>query len=386
MRYLILFVLYFNLYAIEQKTDISYNHISYNKFEDENILSGNTKLIYETEPFLLNATLEYIYSDTYKNRRYFDINELYLTKDFKSSAFTFGKQIKYWGELEGYNINDIFNQKRYLDDPFDKSKKIGSYGLSDTFYSDDSSFEIGSKLYEEDMKYPNPNEPYYPFALPYNSHLQIDNSRYTPTFYAGYSFSTSQTIESEHKIILWHGYDSKRTIILNVNNTLYQNSYISTKLLYLSNITLENIILKFEGSITDVQSDIVSDYAQFGLGVEKNISDIKGSDLIFYTEYYKYKYFDESLQKNIDISEIYNNDIFFAIKLTFNDVKGSELKCGVLYDLESSEKVYKTDFKTRIKDGLVFNGEFLNIKPEKNSVVSNFGDNTRFIVGLTYSF
>jgi hypothetical protein len=383
MRWLFLLISFINLYAIEHKSNISFKYITYNKDSNENTLSGDTKLKYEKDELSFYTTLEYLYSSEYDKRRYLDINELYLSYEYSDSNLNFGRQIKYWGELEAYNITDIFNKKRYINDPFDKDKKIGSYTLNNIFYLDDSTFELGVKFYEEDLEYPNSDDPYYPFALSYDKGLETEHSRYTPSIYAKYDFSNEE-IESENSIIFWHGYDSKREMILD-ESVLRQEAYISSKFLYLANMIYGDYIFKFEGVATDVKSEVVSDYAQIALGGERGIYDIKGADLFIYLEYYKYKYFNKK-QENIDISELYDDDLFLALKLNLNDTDDSELKAGILFDKNTSERVLKVELSTRIKDGLVFSSELLNIVAKDDSVLTPFDNSTRFSAGLTYTF
>lgn len=383
MRWVALFFIGINLYALEYKSNISYSSIYYNNAKNEHILSGDTKLKYEKEALSLNSTLEYFYSDEYKKRRYFDINELYFSYEMDNGTMSFGKMIKHWGELEGYNTADIFNKKRYINDPFNQDKKLGSYSFNGIYYFDDSSVEVGAKFYEEDFEYPHRDDPYYPFALDYSDDLQTSKSKYTPSIYLKYNFTT-EDIESENSIILWHGYDSKREIILD-NFILKQKAYRVNKLLYLSNFIHEDYIFKIESSLTDVKNSNLSDYAQITFGLEKSIYDIYGSDLGIYLEYYKYKYFSESL-KNIDIAEVYNDDLFLALKLNFNDTDATELKTGILYDRKTHEKIFKTELSRRIADGLVLSGEVLNINAKEKSILKEFDNNTRAAIKLTYSF
>ena len=383
MRYLTLILFFINLYAIDHKSNLSYEYISYNKYSNESILSGDTKLKYEKNEYSLYTVFEYLYSSEYDKKKYFDTNELYLSNEYSDSNLNFGKMIKYWGELEAYNITDIFNKKRYINDPFDKDKKIGSYTLNDTFYFDETNLELGMKFYEEDLEYPDSDDPYYPFSLNYSDDLETSHSKYSPSVFMKYDFSTEE-VESENSFIFWYGYDAKRQIILD-SSTLHQESYVSTKLLYLSNIIYGDYIFKFEGVVTDVKSELVSDYAQMALGLEKGIYDIKGSDLFIYLEYYKYKYFNKK-QEDIDISEVYDNDMFFALKLNLNDTDATELKAGVLFDIKSSERLAKVELSTRLKDALVFSAELLILESKQSSVLTPFDDSTRFVVALTYSF
>jgi hypothetical protein len=243
------------------------------------------------------------------------------------------------------------------------------------------------KFYEEDLKYPDQTTPYYPLPLAYDSDLLLEDSRYTPSFYVNYTFSTNENIESENRVILWHGYDTKRYFIPTNQATLSQYAYRINKALFLSHVVYNDMIFKLEGSYTDVIDDnLMSDYWQWSVGAEKSFYDIAGMDVTFYTEYYRYDYRDDEKIKNVDISEIYNDDLFLAMKLNFNDTGSSEIKAGMLYDLGNSEKVFKVEAKTRVKDRFVLHGELLRLLPVTSSLLSSFSDHTRVTVGLTYTF
>ena len=375
------------LFSMEHKSNISFNYINYNNFSNESLISGDTKLKYTNDNFEVVSNIEYLYSDKYLEKRYITLNEFYISKDYDEYSFTFGKIIKFNGELEGYNITDIFNQKNYLADPFDKSKKIGSWSFISTKYFDDDSLELGVKFYEEDVKYPSNNSPYFPFSSNYDENLKLSNSQYKPTISLQYNFSSNEDIQSETKLILIKGYDNKRYFIPNNLSTLNQYAYEVNKFLVLSNILYEDYIFKFESSYTDIVDDKnIANYSQISLGFEKSFYDIKDIDLTFYSEYYKYIYDQNNKIQNIDIGEIYNNDIFLAFRLNFNDTQSSELKSGILYDLSNYETIYKVELKSRIKDNLVLNIELLDISSKENTVLTYIGNHTRAMVGLTYTF
>jgi len=389
IRFVIVVVLSLSfVYSYEHKSDITINQVSYSDFSNETLLSGQTQLKFENDIFTTKVTLEYLYSSEYSERRYLYVNELYITKEYKEYRFTLGKVIKYWGELEGFNVADVFNQKNYLFDPFDKSAKLGSWALLASKYFDEDVLEFGIKFYEEDQKYSDNTSHYYPFgSMNYDDDLKLSDSRYRPTFHLGYSFSTDELFESETKLIFQHGYDNKRYFIPVDQTTLAQYAYRMNRYLLLSHIVYEDTIFKMEASYTDVISDdTISDYAQLSFGAEKSFYDLAGSDLSLYAEYYRYIYLDDEKIENVDISEIYNNDIFLALKLNFNDVGSSEFKSGILYDLKSKEKVFKVEAKSRIKDSFVISAELLRILPQDNTILSKFDDHTRAMLGLTYMF
>ncbi len=387
IKFLVLVLFSISLLAIEHNSNISIKYINYHNYSNETILQGDTTLKLENDIFTTDITLEYLYSNEYKDRRYIMLNELYFTKEYEDYSFTFGKTIKYWGELEGFNIADIYNQKNYLLDPFNKSDKLGSIGLTLTKYFDENSLEVGVKLYEENIKYPSVNSPYYPFPINYDKELQLSNKRYTPTVYMTYNLLTDDNLDSDTKLILMHGYDNKRYFVPINQTTLSQYAYRVNKILLLSNMLYQDIIFKYEVSYTDVIDDeIMSDYAQLSFGIEKSFYDIANVDIGVYLEYYKYIYMQDGQIENVDISEIYNDDIFSALKINFNDVRDSEIKGGFLYDTNNQEKVFKLEAKSRIIDSFILNVEYFQIISSENTFLSNIGDSTRVFAGLTYTF
>ena len=386
-KVIVVFILLINCWAVESKTNLSIKYISYDNFENELLYYGDTKLEYITDEFRINSKIKYLYSNQYNEKRSVDVDEFYLTREYEDTKIEFGKIIKYLGELEGYNVTDILNQKDYLFDPFNKSAKNGAFILSATKYMENNSFEIGTKFYEANKKYPKVNTPYSISSLSYDEDLKTKSSKYSPTVYLKYNFLTDENIQSDNKIILLNGYDNKRYFIPQNLLKISPYAYKVNKLLFLSNIVYEDTIFKFEGSYTDVISDdLMSDYMQFSFGVENGFYDIGGIDINFYTEYYKYKYKDNTKIKNVDISELYNDDIFVALKFNFNDTGSTTFKTGILFDMKNSEKVFKTEFQSRVKDGFVLSLELLNIHSKENTVLTNLAHHTRSMIALTYTF
>ena len=387
MRLILLTLLYSSLLAIEHKSGVEIKYLNYEKYKSELVLQGETSLNFENEIFTTDLKVEYLYSNEYKDRRYIMLNELYLSKEYEDYSFVFGKTIKYWGELEGFNIADVYNQKNYLLDPFNMSDKLGAIGLSAKKYFDADSLEFIVKFYEQDIEYPSAGSPYIPFPLNYSKELELSDKRYTPSVYMVYNLISDETLDSDTKLILMHGYDNKRYFIAPSQTRLSQYAYRVNKFLLTSNILYRNTIFKCEASYTDIINDEkMSDYTQLSFGLEKSFYDIASTDLGVYIEYYRYTYIQDNKIENVDIFEIYNNDVFSALKLNFNDVRSSELKAGVLYDLDNSERVFKLEAKSRIIDGLILNAEYLQIVSSENTLLSSIGDSTRFSLGLRYTF
>jgi len=374
--------------AVEVKSTVDITYEGYSNSGVQTDVNGDVELSGKNTLFASKMKLIYLYSDRYEERRYIYINELFAARSMRDYRFEIGKRVVYWGELEGYNITDVFNQKNYLLDPFDKSAKLGSWSGTVSRYFGDDLFEAGVKFYEEDLDLSNSHTPYYPLPISYSSHLNLQEERYTPTLYMSYTLTSEKIVESESRVILWHGYDNKRNFIpIEYGQRLAQYVYRVNKALFLSHIVYEDMIFKAEGSYTQVINyGPMSDYWQFGVGAEKSLYDIGGADVTFYTEYYRYMYKDDTKVKNVDISEIYNDDLFLAAKLNFNDIRSSELRAGMLYDFDNSEKVFKVEAKMRLLDRFVLHAQWLRIMPDDNTLLSAFEDHTRMKFGMRYTF
>ncbi len=376
-----------SLVALEQTTQLNLEYINYDKYHNEILLEGNSKLSFTHNSFETKAMLLYLYSSEYVNRRYVALNELYVHKEWQNTTFEVGKSIKFWGELEGFNIADIYNQKNYTKDPFDKDAKLGSYGTNVSYYLDESSLAFGVKLYEQNIDYPDTSEPYSPFALSYDNNLQLSNSKYTPSLYALYSFASEFPFESETKLLLWHGYDNKRSFTLLSPTTLAQYSYRVTKLALLSHILHDDYIFKTELVYTDVSKyEAMSDYAQLSCGVERSFYNLYGADTGLYLEYYHYIYSDDSKIKNVDISEVYDHDVFLALKTDLNNVNSTTLQVGMLYDTHNAEQIRKIEFSTRIFDTIILSAHYLQTITKAQTLLHDLRDTSRASFSLGYSF
>ncbi len=377
-----------SLVAYEHKFELGVDGMGYSKYTNETVANGSATLSFSNDFFQTDAKLEFLYSSEYKERRYLLLNELYITKELDDYVVSLGKKIKYWGELEGCNVANIYNQKNYLQDPFDKNAKYGAIGADITRYFDENSLELGVKFYEDDIAYPQGLTPYSPFPISYDRRLELSNKRYTPTYYLNANLVNDEYLDNEIKVILLHGYDTKRNIILNSHLSLSQYAYRVNKALLLSHIIYSDTIFKTELSYTDViDYTPMSDYTQLSFGVEKSFYEIAKTDITLYAEYYRYIYGDDTKVKNVDISEIYDNDFFLAMRINFNDVKSSELKLGVLQDLKKNERIYKAEINSRVFDSFVLHGEYLHIVSNTVDILlSRFDNSSRFILGVKYTY
>jgi hypothetical protein len=389
MKIIFSFILFLSsLVAYEYKFELGIDGMGYSKYANEMLANGSATLSFSNDFFQTDAKLEFLYSSEYKERRYLLLNEFYVSKEFDDYFVSLGKRIKYWGELEGYNVADIYNKKNYLKAPFDENAKYGAIGADITRYFDENSLVLGVKFYEDDISYPQGVTPYSSFPISYDKRLQLSNKRYTPTLYLNANLVNDEYLDNEIKVILLHGYDIKRNIILNSNFSLSQYAYRVNKALLLSHIIYADTIFKTELSYTDViDYTPMSDYTQLSFGVEKSFYEVVKTDITLYAEYYRYIYADNTKVKNVDISEVYDNDLFLALLINFNDVRSSELKLGVLQDLRKDERILKAEVNSRVFDSFVLHGEYLHIVSNTtDTLLSRFDNSSHFILGMKYTY
>jgi len=369
------------------KSTAALSYVGYEDAENDLRASGELSVKLHKENIDAEASLIFLYSRQYDAQRYIDLQTLYGSYTHDVWRIEAGKRLLYWGELEGYNIADIFNPKNYLYDPFDQSAKRGSWSVAVQRYFGEDVLEVGAKLYEEEREFGNVGDPFYPLPLPYDASLQHEKSRYDPSLYLSYTLSSDVWVESESRMIFWHGYDNKRYFMPDSLGRLHQYAYRVDKALFLSHVVYNDTIFKCEAAYTWVNDDRqMSDYWQFGIGAERSVYDIAGTDVTVYAEYYRYGYADEGKVEQVDISELYNDDLFLAAKLNVNDPRSSEIKAGMLYDFTHDEKLFKVELRTRVQDSLVVEGALLRLIPSQETLLGSLNERTRLDVTLSYSF
>jgi len=211
------------LNAVEYNGNIEYFYKNLDKYQDENSINFKLKLQEDQDEFTLYSNIIGLSSNKYD---YLKANELYLKYYLDDSDILIGKDIKFFGVLEGYNLTDIYNKKNIQYDLFDKDEKLGRYNITFT------------KEFE-------------------NSDIQLIGATKDEEYLFKYSTSTDF---SDINFLFSH--QNSITRYSTYNNLVYANS-----------------IFKLEYSYTTTK---IKDYYEAGLGVEKEFSNLTG-----YLEYYK---------------------------------------------------------------------------------------------------
>lgn len=366
----------------------TFNTYSSAKTADTLAIEGNAELTKEYGWGKTVANLILLADGSDSRRRYLIPNELYAKYNLDAGYLQAGRNVRTWGALEGYSATDVFNTKNYLSDAMDANSKYGAFNAEYTYQPDIASFSVIAKLEEAKQPYPAEDNVYNFYH--YDSKLTTEKSKYRPTLYLKYSNSAEvEGYQSDYSFILQNGYDNKRDIVENGGN-VSQNAYLVNKALAYAVVGKDSLIYKGEVAYTDVDSySPISDYLQAGFGVEylPNFS-LSGAEVRFIGECYFYHYFDDTKDKYNDFSEMFDHDIFIGAQSSFGDSGSSEIKGGILKDIQNDEQVYTLHFSTRMKQNYRMSMEWRVFVPgtSKETAIGQMGQFNQAIFKTNYFF
>lgn len=327
-------------------------------------------------------------------RSYLRINELYAQYDFEDSQVLFGKSIRYWGALEVHNLTDGFNIVDFRSDPTEKDK-VGSWNASYTKYTDNGELSIIAKFNEENRKMPAYPYVYYPFTnvqITYDNDVNTEKSVHRPSIYLKYSSSTDTEYTLDYSIILQNGYDSQRyysepsTPVFKV----MENAYLVNKLMSYNTLVVGSTLVKLEAVYADViDDDLISDYYNIGLGVEHTIGQVYGeADLGLLAEYYKYETLENGKYDDLQLFEVFQNDIFLGARYSFNEGNDATIVGGAILDLDYGEQVYYVEYEGRINDMFKLNIDYRQVESSSstNTALKRMGKQKRLSMKVGYYF
>lgn len=358
------------------------------KHKNDFTLLGNLEAEY-TEGALrgflqLNAQQDYYDlkgSAEQNGRSFVRVDELYGTYDFSEDQLMAGRNIRFWGALEVRNIVDGFNPMDFRSGMFEEDK-MGVWNAAWTHYTETGSFSLIVKSGEEDQKMAKQPYVYYffpPFAT-YDSALRTEVSRDRPTVYLRYGGSTDTTYPLDYAFIVQNGYDSQRYFAANgpldgsIPVTITEHAYLANKAMTYDTLVVGQTLFKLEALYADViDEELISDYYHVGIGAEHTLSQIYGdADLGLIAEYYRYEILQKGQGKYTDLQlfEIFQNDLFLGLRYSWNNVNDASLVGGVISDMEYNEQSWYAQYETRLQDTFKLNLDYRYIEPSKNTLTA----------------
>jgi hypothetical protein len=362
-----------NLHAqnLEYKGNIGFEssyieHEIAGKREKQNALRLELELKQKvaTGQFVFNGKSIVDYND--KERRYFDVNDLYYKHEFENSDLLLGRNTRFWGGMEFYNHTDSFNTKDWLDNPFDYDSKIGSNNIAYTHYFDNSEFAVIAKVYETGQKVQEQKSVNSFLPPNYNDRLETQENKNRPTVYLKYSGSAEE-LQLDYSLIYQNGYDEQR-YLAPVGRELRQYAYLVDKVMGYATLVNGETIYKTELAYTKSDDDKVSDYAQVSVGVEHTLYGVWGkSDLGLLAEYYKYDARDKNKLGAKDFGNLFADDITLGFRLTVNDSSDSDVLVGVAIDRDNKEKLIFAEYNTRLLEQYKLKLSYQHLSPKEGS-------------------
>ncbi len=308
-----------------------------------------------------------IYDANDHNRRYIDFNDLYYQLNFENSDLLIGRNTRFWGALEFFNLTDVFNTKDFLDDPFDYDSKLGAWNIAYTYYLESGEFSIIAKLHEEKQRMQDSRSLYNFLPFAYDDHLQTAENVNLPSLYLKYSASLER-VQMDYSLIYEHGYDGQRFMDFH-QGSLRQHAYIVDKFLAYSTLVMGDMIYKSELAYTFSDDTKVSDYGQIGLGGEYTFYGVWDKrDLGLLAEYYRYMAEDDTKLSAKDFANFFDDDMSVGFRLSMNDFASSEVLGGLDIDLGNQEKIFFVKYDTRVFEKYKLALSYQHLAPKSDSM------------------
>ncbi len=324
---------------------------------------------------------DFVGGNNKNDRSFIRIDELYTTYNFENNQIMFGKNIRFWGALEVRNITDGFNPDDLRSDVFE-TDKLGVWNATYTYFTETGELSSIIKFYEQDRKLSNYPYVYYffPSTLPissgtevpftYDDKLIAEKSQSRPSIYLKYTDSTNTKYAIDYAFVYENGYDSQRyyTKTLAADGASIrtnENVYLVNKLSTYNTLVLGPTLIKLEALYTDViYNDVISDYYHIGLGIEHTLTQIyKDADLGLIFEYYKYGTLEDYKRDDLELFELFQNDLFLGLRYSFNQGNDMSILAGGIFDLDYNEQVYYVEYEGRVVDTLKINIDYRYIAP-----------------------
>ena len=329
-------------------------------------------------------------------RSFARVDEWYISQEFSEGTqkVLFGKKIRHWGALEARNITDVFNPLDLRNSSSSKDK-LGVWNSQYSYFTDSGEFSLIIKHFEQDQKISaNPYTYYFlPTNITFDESIQTEKERHYPSSYISYSASTEWDKPLDYAFVVQHGYDSQKYFtVKNPSPTVLQaNTYLVNKFLSYNTLVVGATLLKLEVAVTDVIDDrIVSDYMHTGIGFEHEVAAFlsKEGKLGIIGEYYYYEIFDQSKLTDLDLYEVFQNDLFLGLRYTFNDADDSSFLAGAVVDNEYDEAAYSAKYETRLRGGFKIEGEYQYIEPSRttNTAYATVGRTQSVRLDLSYNY
>ena len=356
-----------------------------------NGFSTNLSLYFETESGASFSLSPYIRWDaTDPDRNLFDLHEafflFYGDTETASWELRIGIDRVFWGVAEVRNIVDIINQTDLVDHPDEKSK-LGQPMAHLTWTADWGMLELFALAFHRDRPYPGEGGRLrVPILIDDNDFTYESSSEdETVDFAARYSNSVGLL---DFGLGVFRGTAREPTLFPKADPTglvLGQHYPQITQMSLDGQLTTGPWLLKVEsfhrmgGTNALAQEE---DFSAVILGGEYSIYSIFGSQLqVGLIAEYNYD------ARGILASNAFQDDLFVAARIAFNDVAGTEILASYMFDNELDSELAVLKFSRRLNESWAIYLETLHLlQLDPRDPLAGSSEDSNFTLNVNYNF
>lgn len=313
-----------------------------------------------------------------KDREHGDVHKLswlYEGDDWEVKA---GLDKVFWGVVESNHLVDVINQTDLVEN-LDGEDKLGQPMIQFATIKDWGTLRAFVLPMFRDRTYAGPNG-----RLRAPLHVDVDRAQHED----GNHVDTA--LRYEHVVGDWdvgvaHFSGTSREPVLRVGqgkdgeNVLIPTYYLMDQTSVDLQLTTESVLYKLEAFTRETQDER---FEAVGGGVEYTLYGIYESDkdLGLIAEYH-YDNRPDGLP-----STSFDNDVFLAARLAFNDVNDAELLAGVLVDTHSKDKSFSVEYNARVGEDYKLEVESTIFMGRSNAFADALNEDDFVTVRLTRYF
>jgi hypothetical protein len=321
----------------------------------ENVLKLRPNFSYAWDNYrkLIQLTPYAAYSTVDDNRTHADLREASFTGSYGNFEIKAGLSRVFWGVAESVHLVDIINQTDLVEN-IDGEEKLGQPMLSTSWISTYGQLSLFLLPYFRERNFPGMDGRLRSSIVVDDDHPVFESSREEKHIDWAVRWSKSISV-FDIGISHFRGTSRDPVLAFSVNSignpVLLPTYYLIDQTGVDIQVTFDSLLLKHESIYRNYQSYTGDFFAQVS-GLEYTILSAFDSnyDIGLITEYI---YADD--EQNSLISS--DNNLFFGVRCTFNDIQGTEFLAGINSELDTSNHTISVEGKRRITDKIALSLE-----------------------------
>lgn len=337
------------------------------------------------------------------DRKRFNPGDTYVEYRTRNWEFRAGSLLLFAGSVESEHLVDVFNQKDYQMD-FPDAEKMGEWGVRFRWIWDNAATDL--LVFPAFTEAPLPGRRnrfnFFPGVAGLGENNLYSSPREDDRPQAGARLSVILA-NADLGLTYFNGYNKFPALYLDALSAVPYTHYHEQQLIGVDvQWALGDWLVKAESVYRDTgiagqQVEVLastpagvrllplipeSDTAFVG-GVEYTFPSVWGSqDLTVGAEYL----YDSNKSPDAPVFQPFGNDIFAAVHWVLNDLRSTNFKIGVFFDLDNSATWTQVEAETLILERYHVAVRYDDIQAKDDIFLEHFDDDSRFSLTVTYLF